>query len=358
MTTPLADIITRRIAQTGPITLADYMAECLLHPTHGYYTTRDPLGARGDFTTAPEVSQMFGELIGLALAEAWLAQGAPSPVTFAELGPGRGTLMADALRATKGVAGFHEAIRLHLVEASPTLRARQRAALESYDVTWCDRIEELPDAPLLLVANEFFDALPIRQFTRDAKGWRETQVGLKDGALTLGLSQPAPIAALDHRLSDTRAGDIVETCPASLPIMSDISRRITAHGGTALIIDYGGWHSLGDTFQALEAHEMVDPLARPGAADLTAHVDFEALAQVAKGMGAATGYMEQREMLWHFGIEQRASSLATGKDDAEAAVIEAAFLRLTSETEMGTLFKALAISATPQTLPLGFRPTS
>lgn len=355
MTTPLADIIARRIAQTGPITLADYMAECLLHPTHGYYTTRDPLGADGDFTTAPEVSQMFGELIGLALAEVWITMDRPDAITLAELGPGRGTLMADALRATAAVDGFHDAIRIHLVEASPTLRKRQQAALVGHDVTWCDTVAELPDAPLLLVANEFFDALPIRQFTRDAKGWRETQVGLADGTLTLGLSQPAPIAALDHRLADTRAGDIVETCPASLPIMTEISERITTHGGTALIIDYGGWHSLGDTFQALEGHESVDPLARPGNADLTAHVDFEPLAQTAQAAGARAAYMEQREMLWHFGIEQRATTLAAGKDEKTVEEIGAAFHRLTSDTEMGTLFKALAIAATSETLPLGFR---
>lgn len=166
--TALADLLVRRIAQTGPISLADYMADCLMHPDHGYYATRDPFGAAGDFITAPEISQMFGELLGLCLAQSWLDQGAPAAFTLAELGPGRGTLMADVLRATARLPGFHAAARLHLVETSPHLRARQRQTLGSHPVTWLDRAEDLPEAPLFLLANEFFDALPIRQFTRDA----------------------------------------------------------------------------------------------------------------------------------------------------------------------------------------------
>ncbi|AJE48333.1 class I SAM-dependent methyltransferase [Celeribacter indicus] len=353
--TPLAEILARRIAQTGPISLADYMSECLLHPRHGYYTTRDPLGAAGDFITAPEISQMFGELLGLCLAQSWLDQGAPAPFVLAEPGPGRGTLMADILRATRGVPGFHAAMRVHLVEASPTLRAAQRHALAGTEVRWCQGIAELPEAPLWLVANEFFDALPIRQFTRAGDGWRETLVGLREGALTLGLSAPAPLAGLAHRLGDTVEGDVVETCPAAGPIVTEIARRLVAHGGAAVVIDYGDWHSRGDTFQALEAHRAVDPLARPGKADLTAHVDFEALAEAARAAGATPSRMiAQGPLLARLGIGPRAEALAAKLGGAELDSHIAAFERLTSPDKMGTLFKALALAPSPQTLPPGF----
>ena len=198
----------QRIAATGPMTLADYMADCLMHPQFGYYATRDPFGASGDFTTAPEISQMFGELIGLCLAQTWMDQGAPAQITLAEIGPGRGTLRADALRATRGVVDFHAALSVHFIETSPTLRKRQAEAVP--DATWHDSIETLPQAPLYLVANEFFDALPIRQFTRDKAGWREHMVGVQGDTLLMGLSAPAPIALLEDRLSDTKEGDIVE----------------------------------------------------------------------------------------------------------------------------------------------------
>ncbi len=276
--TALADVLIRRIAVTGPITLAEFMAEALSHPQHGYYSTRDPFGSAGDFTTAPEISQMFGELLGLWLAQSWLDQGAPARFTLAELGPGRGTLMADMLRATARVPGFLHAADVHLVETSPTLRAKQREMLAGHDIAWLDRASDLPGTPLFLLANEFFDALPIRQFVRDAKGWRERQVGVNDGRLVFGLSTPAPIAALHHRLDDTRPGDIVETCQAATAIASEIGQRIARYGGAALIADYGGWRSLGDTFQALRHHRPEDPLSNPGQADLTAHVDFQALA--------------------------------------------------------------------------------
>ena len=214
--TKLGALLAQRIAATGPMTLADYMADCLMHPQFGYYATRDPFGASGDFTTAPEISQMFGELIGLCLAQTWMDQGAPAQITLAEIGPGRGTLMADALRATRGVVGFHAALSVHFIETSPTLRKRQAEAVP--DATWHDSIETLPQAPLYLVANEFFDALPIRQFTRDKAGWREHMVGVQGDTLLMGLSAPAPIALLEDRLSDTKEGDIVEHCPA-LPSM-------------------------------------------------------------------------------------------------------------------------------------------
>lgn len=337
----LADLLAARIAATGPISLADYMADCLLHPRYGYYATRDPFGVAGDFTTAPEISQMFGELVGLCLAQAWLDQGAPAAFTLAELGPGRGTLMADLLRATRAVPGFHAAARLHLVEASPTLRARQRQALAGHDVRWLDRADELPQAPLFLVANEFFDALPIRQFSRDADGWREVMVGLTDNRLTPGLSAPTRLAALEQRLADTRPGDIVEICPAAAPIMATIGTRIAQAGGAALIIDYGGWRSRGDTLQALRGHAFADPFANPGEADLTAHVDFEALAQAAAP--AVHAYTTQGALLTALGIAARAERLARSLTGPALQSHLTATRRLTDAQEMGTLFKVLAL---------------
>jgi len=353
--TPLADLLARRIAITGPIRLSDYMADCLLHPDHGYYATRDPLGRGGDFTTAPEISQMFGEVLGLALAQTWLDHGAPAPFTLAEPGPGRGTLMADIWRATRGVPGFHAAAHIHLIEASPVLRAAQTRALPGAPVTWHDTLDTLPDAPLFLIANEFFDALPIRQFTRAGTGWRETVVGLKDGRLTPGLTDAVPLAELAHRLADTRDGEIVETCPAVRPALQAIEARIAARGGAAIILDYGDWHSRGDTFQAIENHRFADPFANPGQADLTAHVDFEALAGAAPGL-THSALTTQGALLQALGIEARAARLAQSLTGPALEQHLAAYRRLTDAAEMGSLFKALALVAPGAPLPPGFPP--
>ena len=347
--TALADLLIRRIQATGPITLADYMAECLLHPQHGYYTTRDPFGAGGDFTTAPEISQMFGELLGLCLAQTWLDQGAPAPFTLAELGPGRGTLMADVLRATKGVPGFHAAAEVLLIEASPTLRARQRVTLGDHPVQWADQMTT-GDTPVYLLANEFFDALPIRQFTRAIQGWEETLIGVTNGQLMMGKSAPAPILSLDHRLVDTKPGDIVEICPSATPIIQTIAAQIETHGGVALILDYGDWTSRGDTFQALKDHSFTDPLAEPGDADLTAHVDFAALAAACKNHA----YTTQGQLLTALGIGHRAAQLAQKLTGDALLQHNAATHRLTAPEEMGRLFKALAITPSFAPKPPGF----
>jgi SAM-dependent MidA family methyltransferase len=350
--TPLGQLLIRRIRATGPLTVAEYMADCLLHPTHGYYTTREPFGAGGDFTTAPEISQMFGELIGLCLAQSWLDQGAPAAFTLAELGPGRGTLMADLLRATRAVPGFHAAARVTLIEASPRLREAQRATLGDHAATWTDSVDALPEAPLFLVANEFFDALPIRQFLRHPQGWQERMIGLQHDHLAFGLTPPAPITALDHRLADTAPGDLVELCPAAAPIAAAIGHRIATHGGTALVIDYGDWRSRGDTLQALREHRFADPLDTPGQADLTAHVDFEALARAA-APAATSPLTPQGVLLERLGIAARAERLASGLAGAALASHLAAHRRLTHPAEMGTVFKALAIHA-PGHPPPGF----
>ncbi|MFD1912854.1 class I SAM-dependent methyltransferase [Halodurantibacterium flavum] len=354
--TPLTGILVGRVRAGGPMTVADYMAECLLHPQHGYYTTRDPFGRGGDFTTAPEISQMFGELLGLSLAQSWLDQGAPDRIVLAELGPGRGTLMADILRATRGVPGFHTALSVHLVEASPTLRKRQRQALPGADVTWHDTTGDLPlDRPLFLVANEFFDALPIRQFLRNGPGWSERLVGLDEsGRLAFGLAPPAPVPALAHRLGDSAEGEMVELCPAGPPIMQDIASRIQARGGVAIVIDYGDWRARGDTLQALRDHAPDDPLAHPGEADLTAHVDFEALAQAARPAVAVSGPVPQGVLLQRLGIAGRAEALAARLQGDALAQHLAAHRRLTHPQEMGNLFKAIAISPRGRPQPPGF----
>lgn len=351
--TALAEILKRRIAAQGPISLSDYMAECLLHPDHGYYATRDPFGTGGDFITAPEISQMFGEMIGLWLAHCWMDQGAPASFTLAEPGPGRGTLMADILRVGAQVPGFLDAAQVHLIEASATLRNIQRTRLSDHTVTWCDTVEDLPQAPLFLVANEFFDALPIRQFQRDANGWREVQVALRDDTLAMGLSAPAPIAALDHRLNNTKPGDIVELCPAAAPITEQISHRIATHGGAALIVDYGDWRSNGDTFQALCDHSPVTPLASPGNADLTAHVDFEAIANAAHSL-QVPDMTPQGVFLERLGITPRAQALATRLSGSALENHISAHRRLTHPQEMGTLFKTLALLPQGAPLPPGF----
>ncbi|MFS4439619.1 class I SAM-dependent methyltransferase [Paracoccaceae bacterium GXU_MW_L88] len=334
--TPLEERIRRQIAQTGPMSVADYMTLCLAHPEHGYYATRDPLGVAGDFITAPEISQMFGEMIGLWLAATWQAQGGPSPFILAELGPGRGTLMADALRATKAVPGFHAAARLCLVETSPALRAKQADALAGYAPEWVGYPDALPDGPLFLIANEFFDCLPIRQFVKTDVGFTERMISTQDGKLIFGLAPAAPDQALFARFGDLPEGRIVELCPAAEAIASGLQSRIDQQGGAALIIDYGGRNASGDTLQALRAHQKQSPLETPGEADLTAHVNFAALAPGAP-------YTTQGTFLERLGITARAQAIAKTLNGAALETHIAAHRRLTHPDEMGSLFKTAAL---------------
>ena len=344
--TPLAGLIAAQIAASGPMRLDEYMRLCLMHPRHGYYATRDPFGAAGDFTTAPEISQMFGEMIGLALAQGWHDQGRPSPFTLAEIGPGRGTLMADILRAIRVMPGMAEAAEVVLIEVSPHLRKVQRARLG--DVRHLDSAADLPQKPLFLVANEFFDALPIRQFQRVDGGWAEHVVHLDAaGGLALGLAAPVPGP-------DAALGEIRETCPEAGPIVTSIAERIAAHGGLAILLDYGNWQGRGDTFQALRRHAPDDPLAHPGEADLTAHVDFAPLALAALAAGArVSGMITQGDWLMRLGINARAERLAQAGDGGAMAALH----RLTAPGEMGHLFKALALWAPGAPVPPGFEPS-
>ncbi|WP_439521395.1 class I SAM-dependent methyltransferase [Marivita sp.] len=357
--TALADILRKQITTTGPLTLAQYMSACLLHPKHGYYITQDAFGVDGDFTTAPEISQMFGEVVGLCIAQAWMDQGAPERFALVELGPGRGTLIADVMRATLQVPGFHTAATFHLVEASPRMRDLQGAALPAHTPVWHDTAESLPDdVPIFVIANEFFDALPIRQFQRDAKGWREVMVGLSgSGALQRGLSDAAPIDALQHRLNNTKPGALIETCAHGTAVVDALARRIATQGGMALIIDYGGWRSDGDTFQAVRAHRSVDPFAEPGRADLTAHVDFEALAHAATLAGCeASQLTPQGVFLERLGITPRAQGLAKGLRGSSLDAHVSAHRRLTHPDEMGSLFKVLGLYPGNESPPPGLDP--
>ncbi|MCW5697599.1 MAG: SAM-dependent methyltransferase [Bauldia sp.] len=370
------------------MSVADYMAACLGDPEHGYYRHRDPFGAAGDFVTAPEVSQMFGELIGLWCVAVWEAMGSPPRLVLAELGPGRGTLMADALRAAALRPAFREGATVALVETSPRLRDAQRAALAKLGVLprWVDRVEDLPDGPLLVIANEFFDALPIHQYVRTPEGWAERMVGLDaDGKLAFGLRPmgdlpPSPggggssrarqrsarggvthgAAVSHHPGRPTPAdppppgeGEVLELRPAADAIVAHLAGRIARDGGAALIVDYGHAETaFGDTLQAVRGHRYDDPLAHPGEADLTAHVDFAAHARAAAAAGAGpTAVATQGAFLETIGIAHRAAALARGKGAAEAEAIGAALRRLTHPDEMGTLFKVLGIAAPGLPLP-------
>lgn len=357
MTSPLADEIRALISAEGPLPVSRYMALCLGHPRHGYYITRDPLGAGGDFTTAPEISQMFGELLGLWAVAMWQQMGAPAPFVLAELGPGRGTLMADALRAARVVPAFGQAARVHLVETSPVLREAQRRTLADIDIKWHGRIEELPPGPAIVLANEFFDALPIDQYVRGADGWHERRVGLNaDGRLAFGLEpRPSPFAAAFAPPGPAPEGAVLEHMESG-PALA-LARRIAAEGGAALVVDYGHGGGFGDTLQALAHHAFADPLAEPGEADLTAHVDFAGLARIAVGQGAAAfGPLPQGEFLLRLGLAQRAERLmAQAGPEGEEAIASAA-LRLagTGDGQMGALFKVLAITAPPLGAPPAF----
>lgn len=335
--------LLRRIAQSGPLSVAEFMTEALLHPEFGYYMKQPALGRAGDFVTAPEVSQIFGEVIGLWLAQVWMDHGARPAVHLVELGGGRGTLMADILRATKGLPAFGEAITLHMVEASPLMRAAQEQALASFKPQFHDTIATLPDGPLYLVANEFFDALPVRQFQKSSEGWHERQIGADETGLIWGLGPLIAPDWLTPQFGPKEAGAIVEVNRAAEAIMADIGRRVATHGGAALVIDYGDWISAGDTFQAIKDHSYADPLAAIGTADLTAHVAFQPLAASA-APARATPLQPQGLFLERLGITARAERLAQNlRGDALDAHI-AAHRRLTHPKEMGQLFKVLGVT--------------
>lgn len=322
----LEELIHERIRQSGGISIAEYMELCLLHPEYGYYVRRDPLGVDGDFTTAPEISQIFGELIGLWIAAQWQKQGRPQAI-LAELGPGRGTLMADVLRATQRVAGFHDSISVRLIEASPVLKQKQWKALagKHADIDWLEDVSQLPEAPLFLIANEFFDALPIEQW--------------------VGKDERRIVEEGNHLQFQPEGGEIVERSPASVEVMKQLAAIIAQQGGAALVVDYGymgGSH--GDSLQAVRQHRTHAVLEAPGEADLTAHVDFDALAQAAREAGAEPhGAIPQGKFLLQIGASQRLMRLCEAASEAQRQDLMSGFERLIAPDQMGELFKVLAV---------------
>jgi NADH dehydrogenase [ubiquinone] 1 alpha subcomplex assembly factor 7 len=336
------------IAAEGPIGVDRYMSLCLGHTRHGYYMRQDPFGRAGDFITAPEISQMFGELVGVWCAAAWQEMGAPAAFRLVELGPGRGTLMADVLRAARVVPGFVDAARVALVETSPVLRQSQEAALSSAGVPiqWHDRLDEVAPEPTILVANEFFDALGVRQFVRTDTGWHERLVGLDaSGRLAFGLApDPVPSDLLPRWAHAAAPGEVVEVSPARHAVAQVVGARLATMGGAALIIDYGHVRpGPGDTLQAVRAHDFRNVLDSPGESDLTSHVDFAALSTALEEGGAAVhGPLTQGAFLSAMGLAERAEVLKRHADASARADIDAAATRLAADSQMGQLFKVIA----------------
>ncbi|MBU0800536.1 MAG: SAM-dependent methyltransferase [Alphaproteobacteria bacterium] len=356
MNKPLEDIIKAQIETSGPMDVGAFMNIALGHPEHGYYMNSDPFGRGGDFTTAPEISQMFGELVGAWVADLWMQMGRPARFMWLECGPGRGTLMADALRATRKLPGFHQAAQIVLMEMSPFLKDKQKETLAdfttNYKIEWVDNLNhpliQSSDYPIICVANEFLDALPVRQFVKQGMLWHERVVGLVDGALAFGMSPPV------EPPSDGTVDGIYEVGPARNAFVRELCLQIRTNGGAALLIDYGYERSApGDTLQALRAHQFVPVLEDAGQADITAHVDFQAIAHAAAGC-AVHGPVTQGDFLRHLGIGVRAEMLKKQGDAEAAEAIDAAVRRLTDAEQMGTLFKVMALCAEENLKPAGF----
>ena len=356
--TPLERELVAMIATEGPLGVDRYMALCLGHARHGYYMRKDPFG---DFTTAPEISQMFGELLGVWCAAAWQAMGAPSPFRLIELGPGRGTLMADLLRAAHVMRGFNEAAIITLVETSPRMRQCQNVTLSQVGsvIEWHSRLEDVPRGPGIILANEFFDAIDVQQFVRTDAGWHERMVGLDaSGRLVFGLApDPLPPALLPRWAHGAAFGEVIELSPARNDLARTIGGRLESMGGAAIIIDYGHLRSSpGDTLQAIRGHKFRGALDCPGESDLTSHVDFAALgAALEKGGGKTYGPLCQEAFLSAMGLAERARVLKRHADDNGRAEIDAAVDRLAGQAQMGHLFKVIAATHPDMTPPFPFQ---
>jgi len=343
--------IRRLIKSSGPMPVWRYMELCLMHPQHGYYVSRDPLGREGDFTTSPEVSQMFGELLGLWAASVWKAIGQPPLMRLIELGPGHGTMMADALRALRVLPPLYQSITIHMVEVNPVLREKQRATLSGVrNITWHDTIDDVVEGPAVIFANEYFDVLPVHQMVKRETGWHERVVELDaNEKLVFGAAaEPTPRfeVLLPPLVRAAPVGAVFEWRPDA-EIMK-VARRVRSQDGAALIIDYGHLRSdAGDTFQAIARHSFADPLKNPGQADVTAHVDFQALTRAAEDVGARVhGPVTQGDFLKRLGIETRAVTLMGKTTPEVSADISNALKRLTDSGRggMGSMFKVLAVS--------------
>jgi len=364
--TPLTAHLIARIQKNGPLRISHFMEEALGHPDFGYYMTRDPFGMGGDFTTSPEISQVFGELIGAWCAAQWIAMDSPASLHLVELGPGRGTLMADALRATRAAPGFHDALNVHLIENSPRLRTRQAKTLSknwpTEQVQWWRDPSQIPAGPVLFIANEFFDALPIRQFSRTDQGWSERRIGLGNVAngeplaFEWGAPKADPPACIPTPLCDVAIGDLIEVSPVAQRIAYTISARLAVQGGAGLFIDYGHKASgAGDTLQAVKDHAYCGVLETPGEADLTAHVDFQSLGTAVTSGGAQVfPTVLQGEFLQRLGLNARVEALVQRASPEQAADVLQATHRLTAPAAMGSLFKVMAIAGPDDPIPPGF----
>ncbi len=362
--TPLERMIRRHIAHSGGLSVADYMELCLSHPEHGYYTTRQPFGAAGDFITAPEASQMFGELLGAWAAACWQGMGGPARLHLVELGPGRGMLMQDLLRAAKSWPDFFRALRVHMVEISPHLRAAQKERLEGagVHVRWHERLPGREDlggeGPVMVMANEFLDALPVHHYERVAEGWRERLVVVgEDGRLAFAPVGEAP-RAVPAWARDLPVGSVIELSPERAAMARDIARLVAARGGVALVIDYGHVRpAAGETLQALHRHERVEVFHRPGMSDITAHVDFAALGEAFRAAGLAVARpLEQGAFLLSLGLEQRLRALLARADTAQAARLLRGAERIAGADQMGRLFKVLCAHSADMPTPEPFTP--
>ena len=349
---PLKNKIFKEINVRGPISIERYMEMALFDRELGYYNRANPIGSKGAFITAPEITQVFGELIGLFMAQYWIDCGQFKPFTLLELGPGKGTLMSDLLRSSRIVPGYLDSCNLHLLEKSHSLKEQQMKNLQDANPTWLDSLDELPDQPVIALANEFFDAIPIRQFIRGKQYWHERLVGKSGDDLQFELSPEFDFRPLEARLKDTREGDTVEVRLGTLDFTVGIVDKIKKHGGIFLIIDYGENHSFGDTFQALEANKYADPLENPGSADLTSHVDFGALIWNIEGVSISP-LLRQGKFLQNLGIMERSHVLAKSLAGEELEAHRKAIDRLISPHQMGDLFKVMAIYANRQPMPQG-----
>ncbi len=359
--TRLGDHLAQLIAAEGPLSVAEFMRTALTARGLGYYMSGDPFGAGGDFITAPEISQVFGEIIGAWCVAVWEQLGSPSRFSLVELGPGRGTLLRDALRAACVRPAFLEAADVGLVEISPSLREKQRESLKDARVrslSWFDQFETQAGQPLIVVANEFFDALPIRQFVATRQGWRERCVGVAGGAFAF-VQSPAvsPRGLIPSAIERAAEGAVFEFSPVRDGLATMIGERLASDGGAALTIDYGfAGPAVGDTLQAMRAHKFESVLADPGHADVTSHVDFTALATgFANGGADVYGPLEQATLLERLGGRERMAALAARATSAQRQALEEGFARLTEADQMGSLFKAL-VAASPELLPPGFAP--
>ena len=356
MSSPLLKVIARNIQDHGPMDLGEYMTLCLSHPEHGYYMTRDPFGRGGDFITAPEVSQLFGEMIGVWFADLWIKMGSPPEFVLLECGPGRGTLMADILRATKSVKGFHEAAQIHLMEISPVLKAAQKAVLDDYDPHWIDDLSVVPASfPVLIVANEFLDALPVRQLERRGGQWMERTVSLLGDDMLMPSYKPLDDAWKPDIIDNGKDG-VFEISLVLNQVIKSVDILLKKQGGAALFIDYGHTQSaMGDTLQAVKTHRFASIFDTPGESDITAHVDFENIEKIATADGVNVhGPVTQSTFLIELGIRVRAEALKAGAKPDQAKQIEEGLIRLIDTAQMGTLFKVLALCDDPQIMPAGF----